>query len=222
MAVMIVLLLLPLALGSKDELQVMQPLWQSVSPSGVAHIRCECTEEDMEDRELEIKLMKINDHQWSCSANKRTSPHCSVQKEGSGVITFTLSHQKPDRHDMYICECTRSWPSPVIRQNGTGTVLVAEIHCPILNFWTWTLIGVAGLFCLCSMFVTCAYIKLRVLQSEETDDSLTYVQMQRKRRDPENNAEYVDMREVYSVGRGSGRDMNYNSQQFHCMSYPSK
>ncbi|XP_023661542.1 cytotoxic T-lymphocyte protein 4 [Paramormyrops kingsleyae] len=220
MAAIIVLLLLPVALGSSDELQVKQPLWQDISPNGVVNIPCYCSGKDRVDEELEIKLMKKNDHHWSCSVNNKTSPHCSVQKEGSRLTMFTLSHQMPD--DVYICQCTRLLPLPVIKQNGTGTLLIPEIQCPILNFWTWTLIGVAGFFCLCSLFLACAYIKLRVLQSEETDDSLTYVQMQRKRRDPDTNAEYVDMREVHSVGRGSGRDMNHNSQQFHSMSYPSK
>ncbi|KAG7467358.1 hypothetical protein MATL_G00152530 [Megalops atlanticus] len=165
-----------------------------------------------------------------------TSFNCSWRKDRSNRILFTLFDLKPDDQELYKCEVSRMIPPPVETQEGNGTQLFSgpepsfapfasmtpsPSECPDSSLLNWILIGLSAFLFLTCLTITCAYVRLRIQQGNEMDDSLTYVPMQppqpqngsRRRGDPESNTTYMDMRKMASNGRASGRDMNYNSHQ---------
>ncbi|XP_018585040.1 uncharacterized protein LOC108920623 [Scleropages formosus] len=193
-------LFLPLILAIDNEFQVKQSRRIGISPNGSVTIVCECSKNDTKDWKLEMKLEKESDSEWFCMASEHgtSKENCIVKQKDWKRVEFTLTNLESDHFDIYICKFTREKPVPIVEKQGTGTIVYPGSHCTESSLLTWILIGVAALFCVCSLSLTCAYIMLK-----------------REMGDPDGNAEYVDMRKVRPVGRGSSRDVNYNSHQVH-------
>ncbi|KAL4635809.1 hypothetical protein GN956_G13055, partial [Arapaima gigas] len=179
------------------EFQVNQSGWTAMNPNRSFTIGCECSTTDtVNEWELEMKLQKESDSDWFCIAteNGNSKGNCFGKKKAWNKAEFTLTDQAGDHVDNYTCTFTRTHPLPIILKQGKGTIVFPTTHCLESNLLLWILGGVAAFFCICSLSLTYAFITLR-----------------RESRDPDGNAEYVDMRKVRPVNRGSARDINYNS-----------
>ncbi|KAI1885022.1 hypothetical protein AGOR_G00215900 [Albula goreensis] len=210
-------LLLPLGFSLVNAFQVIQPERRVVNRDGSVTIKCEHKDAGKNWKMTAKLLISKN------TANTSDCPHnCHQRKEGNCTL-FTLFNLQPKDKGPYVCEFWRTYPLPVQKQQGKGTLLISEpseppaqrprpeAQGPDPSVLDWVLIGLMLFFCFISLIMTLAYLQLRaqMLQSKE-QGSLTYEPMQFKRPDPETTSEYMKMQRVQSGGRPRERDVNFN------------
>ncbi|KAI1899105.1 hypothetical protein AGOR_G00058060 [Albula goreensis] len=242
------LLLALLSVSLSHEFTVDQPKVMEINADGSVTIACTYSGV-VESTQIngELKRKHANTVACQASANKASyqfnhnQTACAWRREPWNKFLFTLFNVKPNDQEEYVCKFSRLVPLPVWESEGKGTRLIkvpiatapavptaptpkVSLQCVDLGLLNWALIGLSSFLLLCCSLVTCAYIRLKVRQSKDLEDSLTYVPMQppqsqtgnTRRGDPESNTTYMDMRKKQFAARASGRDMNYNS---HLMNY---
>ncbi|XP_007234206.3 uncharacterized protein si:ch211-67e16.3 isoform X1 [Astyanax mexicanus] len=182
--------------------------------------------------EVAVKLKANNNVVCETSQKRR-----DWSQEGNQT-KFHLKNFTSDQKKLsYTCEVFRHDPLPVLKGEGhafrlfpeshilpnipcnsTETTIVIpppEIPCrPNTLIWAWALIGLMLLLCLYSLIITILYITLKIKWSQELNDTLTYVPMQKqvRQKNADKNAEYMDMRKVPPMA-ATVRDMNHNSHR---------
>ncbi|KAG9349020.1 hypothetical protein JZ751_029338 [Albula glossodonta] len=209
-------LLLPLGFSLVSAFQVIQPERRVVNRDGSVTITCEYKDAGKDWRMIAKLLISKNTVNTDC-------PHNCHRREEGNCTLFTLFNLQPKDKGPYFCEFWRTFPLPVQKQQGKGTLLISEpseppsqrpqpeAQGPDPSVLDWVLIGLILFFCFISLIVSLAYMQLRaqMLQSKE-QGSLTYEPMQFKRPDPETTSEYMKMQRVQSGDRPWERDVNFN------------
>ncbi|XP_071757552.2 uncharacterized protein LOC139913437 isoform X2 [Centroberyx gerrardi] len=222
MTIIILIITACLVLDPTDGFEVIQPGNQTVNRNVSASVRCEHTEDHRIIEDVRLNRLSVEGRSIACRWGVIACPNIIGYKENLNTYVFILLNVgAEDMTCTYECEVTAKKGDLYETRRGTPTRLLPGPNeaspspspppspppppPPLLQLW-WILIGLLALMFLYSCAITAIYIRLRVTHSQELNDSQTYVEMQRGRRDPDVNSTYLEMRKATHLAKEIRRD----------------